>query len=213
MRNFQVDIQSTVRLIYPKIMLLDHELNYEKKSEFTEEIINEINMLKGKVKTFNSLLEIINKKFGTDFNLNQMKYQVNKLLQDNFGKPEDDAYSFVELAKKEAEDDEFFNFEINKENQFYRVIFLSKTMLIYAEHFLDVIMVDATYKRNRFNLPLVNVLGINNYGQNIMLAFGLLSNETIDSYTWFFSKLQEAWGNKIPSNFIIGGCEAMKQGK
>jgi len=53
---------------------------------------------------------------------------------------------------------------------------------------------------------------INNFDQNIMLAFGLLSNETSESYIWFFSKLKEIWGNNKPLNFIIDGCESMKQG-
>lgn len=62
-------------------------------------------------------------------------------------------------------------------------------MMQYADYFLDIVIVDATYKRNRFNLPLVNVIGVNNFGHNIMLAFGLFSNETLDSYTWFFGEL------------------------
>jgi len=75
------------------------------------------------------------------------------------------------------------------------------------------LIVDATYKRNRFNLPLVNVIGVNNFAHNIMLAFGLFSNETLDCYNWFFKELKKAWGNKIPLNFIIDDSEAMKKGK
>ena len=85
-------------------------------------------------------------------------------------------------------------------------------MLTYAEYFLDIVIVDTTYKRNRFNLQLINVIGINNNGSSIMLAFGLLSEETILSFSWFFGELKRAWGNKKPSNFIIDGCEAMKKG-
>ena len=192
--------------------LPDHELNYEKKNEFTQEIINEINNLKGKVKTMNTLVKIINKKFKTDFNLTQIKYQVSKLLKSNYGCADDDAFHFVELAKKEAQNGGYFNFKINENNQFSRAIYLSKVMLMYSEYFLDVVIVDATYKRNRFNLSLVNVIGINNLGQNIMLAFGLLSNETTDAYIYFFSELKKAWKNHQPLNFVVDGCEAMSQG-
>lgn len=86
-------------------------------------------------------------------------------------------------------------------------------MMQYADYFLDIVIVDATYKRNRFNLPLVNVIGVNNFGHNIMLAFGLFSNETLDSYTWFFGELKKAWRGKNPLNFVIDGSETMKKGK
>ena len=44
-----------------------------------------------------------------------------------------------------------------------------------------MVLVDATYKRNRFNMPLVNVMDINNYGKAILLAFGLMTDEKADS--------------------------------
>jgi len=74
-------------------------------------------------------------------------------------------------------------------------------------------MVDSTYRRNRFNLALVNVLGINNLGKNIILAFGLLGSETKESYAWFFSELKKAWGRKDPKSCITDEEEAIQQGK
>jgi len=101
----------------------------------------------------------------------------------------------------------YFKFEVNNKNEFDKCIFMSKTMLIYAQHFLDIVIVDSTYKRNRFNLPLINVIGINNFGK-----FGLLSEETSRAYTRLFSQLKQGWENKKPMNFITDDCQAMKQG-
>jgi len=61
-----------------------------------------------------------------------------------------------------------------------------------SEYFLDIVIIDTTYKRNRFNLPLVSVIGINNLEQNILLAFGFLNDETTTSYEWFFANLRKA---------------------
>ena len=164
------------------------------------------------MKTYRNVTEIINKKYETQFRILQIKYQINKLLYTTFGNAQDDAYLFVELAKNEAADGGYFSFKTNNSSQFEKAIYLSKTMLLYVNYFTDIVIVDATYRRNRFNLPLINVVGVNNFGQNIMLAFGLLSNETTDSYTWFFSELKRAWNNKKPLNFIIDGCEEMREG-
>ena len=178
---------------------IDHDLTFEKPNEFTESILKDIDRLKGTVKTYNKLTQYINNKYETQFELPQIKYQVTKLLQQTFGRPANDAFHFVQIAKDEARNNEgFFKFEVNQSSQLYRIIFLSKTMLNYSNYFLDIVLVDSTYKRNRFNLPLINVVGINNLGQNILLAFGLLANETLEAYEWFFSHLKNAWKNKNP---------------
>ena len=65
---------------------------------------------------------------------------------------------------------------------------------VYSQYFLGVAIIDTTYHRNRFNLPLVNVIGISNFGQTIMLAFGLLSQETSQAYTWFFFEVERSVG-------------------
>jgi len=145
--------------------------------------------------------------------MTQIKYQVDKLLQATFGIADQDAYEFVKLAQKEAKDGGYFVYEVNSKQEFRRSLYISKAMLIYARYFLDIVIIDTTYRRNRFNLPLVNVIGINNCGQNIMLAFSLLSEETSDSYTWFFNKLKEAWGTLKPLNFVTDDCKEIKQGK
>ena len=59
--------------------------------------------------------------------------------------------------------------------------------------FLDMVIIDATYKRNRFNMPLINVVGVNNYGRTILLAFGLMDDEKANSYDWLFKSLKEIW--------------------
>lgn len=128
-------------------------------------------------------------------------------------KKTEDAYLFVKLAQEKSKEGAYFNFRVDKESKFTSAIYLSKTMLLYSQYFLDLVIVDATYKRNRFNLPLINVIGVNNFGKNIMLAFGLLSNETLEGYIWFFSELKKAWRTNKPINFIIDGCSEMKQGK
>jgi len=107
-------------------------------------------------------------------------------MKNAFGNAQEDAYLFVKLVQGKSKEDAYFNFKVDKESKFTSAIYLSKTMLLYSQYFLDLVIVDATYKRNRFNLPLINVIGVNNFGKNIMLAFGLLSNETLEGYIWFF---------------------------
>ena len=180
---------------------------------FTEEILKQIAFLKGRVKTYLNLTRIINKNFKTDFEVTQVKYQVTKIMNQTYGRAEEDAYKFVKLAEEKSKNGGYFNCYVINSSTFNRAIYLSDIMLTYAQYFLDIVIIDSTYKRNHFNLPIVDVIGINNYGQNFMLAFGLLSEETSEAYKWFFAELKKAWKNKKPLNFIIDGCLSMKQGK
>ena len=85
-------------------------------------------------------------------------------------------------------------------------------MLKYAKKFLDVVIVGSTYKRNRFNPPLVNIVGINNLGFTIFFAFALISDEKIESYEWIFRSLKKAWKSN-PINFVCDECASINKGK
>jgi len=124
----------------------------------------------------------------------QIKYQAMKFLKETYGDPDKDAYKFVELAKEAAKDGGYFKHSTNSSQELFRMIYLSKTIQIYSNYFLDLVIVDATFWRNHFNFSLINVIGINNLGQNIMLAFGLLSNETNEAHEWVFLTVEKCMG-------------------
>jgi len=191
----------------------DHELNYEKTSFFTSQIDDEIDLLKGRMKTYKDITEAINIKFDSNFKIDRIKYRVAKLTEETKGKAHQDAYDFIKMASDNVKNyGGYFAFDLKRNILFERCVYLSKTMLTYAEYFLDVILVDSTYRRNRFNLVLVNVLGVNNNGKSIMLAFALLSSETQEDYQWIFSHLKKAWKNKEPKNCITDEDQSIRSG-
>ena len=54
-----------------------------------------------------------------------------------------------------------------------------------------MIELDATYKTNRFGMPLVLITGIDNNGITTLIAGCLLSDERGDSYLWCMGKLHD----------------------
>jgi len=191
----------------------NHPLNFYEKEQFTEEIINEINLLKGTVKTMAELQIFINKKYKKSFEYFQIAKQVNKLMDETFGQPGKDALGLIEDIEKEKSND-CGEYRLEKDpvtNQLKKLLYVSKTMLTYKEKFLDVVIVDSTYKRNRFNMPVVNIIGINNYGRNILLAFCLLNEETSASYSWVFDNLKTIW-LKEPNCIISDESQAIISG-
>lgn len=61
-------------------------------------------------------------------------------------------------------------------------------------------------------MPLVNIIGVNNFGRSIILGFALLNDETGASHNWLFSNLKLIW-KKDPKYFISDECSEIILGK
>ncbi|XP_020989637.1 protein FAR-RED IMPAIRED RESPONSE 1-like [Arachis duranensis] len=77
------------------------------------------------------------------------------------------------------------------------------------QHFGDVVAFDSTYKKNKYNRPLVIFLGSNNHKQTTIFGFGLVLDETISSYKWMLENLLEVMCGKLPSVVVTDGDESM----
>ena len=49
-------------------------------------------------------------------------------------------------------------------------------------------LVDATYKTNKYQIPLVVSTGISNEGKNVLFGLCLMNDETYESYRWALKK-------------------------
>jgi hypothetical protein len=55
---------------------------------------------------------------------------------------------------------------------------------------------DTTCKTNRFGMPLILLVGIDENNVTCLLAFGLVSHETIASFSWFLQKIKTCVGDE-----------------
>lgn len=190
----------------------NHKLESNIKETMSPEIIEKINIWKGKTKTLVDLKDLVNQEFQTNYDYHQISYQASKLMNENFGKADDDADSLVREIEKDIElNGGHYEIFLDKDNKLQKILYMSFQMLEYAKFFLDIVIVDATYRRNRFNMPLVNICGIDNFGGTIFLAFALINDEKKESYDWLFSKLREIWKSN-PIYFISDECKEIIQG-
>ena len=54
----------------------------------------------------------------------------------------------------------------------------------------EVLIMDCTYKTNRFNMPLLNIIGITSLGTNFWVAFCFLRNEKEGDFRWVMRCIQ-----------------------
>ncbi|KAL4344767.1 hypothetical protein AHAS_Ahas11G0211300 [Arachis hypogaea] len=76
--------------------------------------------------------------------------------------------------------------------------------------FGDVLAFDATYGRNKYNLPVVVFSGVNNHNQTCVFATAMVSSETQSSYVWVLRKFLECMDGRAPKAIITDGDRSMR---
>ncbi|XP_045799092.1 protein FAR1-RELATED SEQUENCE 5-like [Trifolium pratense] len=77
--------------------------------------------------------------------------------------------------------------------------------------FGDVVAFDTTYKKNKYNLPLVIFSGCNHHSQTIIFGAALVSDETTETYKWVLNCFLECMENKHPKAVVTDGDGAMRE--
>lgn len=75
-----------------------------------------------------------------------------------------------------------------------------------VRRFNTVLVMDCTYKTNRYNMPLLNVVGITSTYQTFNAGFAFLSSEKQDTYKWALKKFKKHW--RVDPKVIATDCEA-----
>lgn len=91
-------------------------------------------------------------------------------------------------------DEKTYKFEtvVNGDNGRVECLFILRKDLLslYTRYHTSLVM-DATYKTNRFGLPLVQVCGITNESKTFVLCQAFLRNETEGRYEWFINQMKK----------------------
>ena len=79
------------------------------------------------------------------------------------------------------------------------VFYMSADGPITSDGMLFVLVMDTTFKTNRFHWPLLLVCGVNEQFQSILFAVALLHHQTTEAFTWALGLMrgavtEEAWG-------------------
>ncbi|XP_078443052.1 protein FAR1-RELATED SEQUENCE 11-like [Wolffia australiana] len=106
---------------------------------------------------------------------------VQNLLQKSSSRARE-TNDFVKLLKEKSNHGWSFNFQLNDDTLLLeRVFWISANGKEKYVQFNDVLEIDATYKMNRFGMPLVMFTVIDNHGLTVLTAGCLLSSEQFDS--------------------------------
>lgn len=70
-------------------------------------------------------------------------------------------------------------------------------------HYGSVLIMDSTYKTNRYKLPLFHIIGLSPYNTTFQVAFSLLDEENEEAYKWALLQLKSIYPrNKGPAVLV-----------
>lgn len=88
------------------------------------------------------------------------------------------------LLQLQTSSEWIFSYKLDHENRLTHLLFAyQKAITVFQSH-PDILMADCTYRTNRFNMPLLHLLGVTATNDHFSAAWVVMSDELESSYHW-----------------------------
>ncbi|XP_045086390.2 protein FAR1-RELATED SEQUENCE 5-like [Aegilops tauschii subsp. strangulata] len=115
----------------------------------------------------------------------------------------------IMMTRRERDPDFFFEHTVNDEGRLKNLFWCdSQSRRDYVDY-SDVTVFDSTYRMNRYGMPFIPFVGLNNHRCTTVFGCALVSDETEDSYVWLLEMFLRAHCQKRPRSVITDGDAAM----
>ena len=115
------------------------------------------------------------------------------------------------LANELDKDGFWSRIQLNTDNRVTEVLFAHPKSIAYLRSYPDILILDCTYKTNRYKMPLLDMVGVDASQRSFCIAFAFLSGEEEANYVWALERLRslyEVCGAKLPSVILTDRCLA-----
>lgn len=224
--EFRTDLETKLYSLHSYFNEHNHKLyEYDSAMAITEEIAEKIGDLHNHGADVPTITNIINSDFDRNFHRGVIYYQLKKYKDNLYGKINEDANKLVKMLERDAnERGGFYKIDTNIEDQLTKCCYMSARMKKILNTFPEVIIIDGTFKTNRFGMHLVDVITVNNLGnfifyvffminvgKSITCFFSLLNDQTYESFLWAMNQLRSQM-ETVPHIIFSDEEEALGKG-
>ncbi|EOY06278.1 FAR1-related sequence 7 isoform 1 [Theobroma cacao] len=118
---------------------------------------------------------------------------------------------FEYFQTRQAEDTGFF-YSVDVDNGSCMSVFWADGRSRFScSQFGDVIVFDASYRKNNYVVPFATFVGVNHHKQPVLLGSALIANESKESFTWLFQTWFRAMSRCHPKSIIADQDMAIQQ--
>ena len=104
-----------------------------------------------------------------------------------------------------VENPQFFcDYLLDKEGKIMSILWSHASQQGNYADFGDVFTFDTTHRTNMYDKPLAMFVGGSNHLKNIVFAFALLGDETMETFEWVFSTFKRCMGGTEPRVILTG---------
>ncbi|CAI9268548.1 unnamed protein product [Lactuca saligna] len=104
----------------------------------------------------------------------------------------------------------FYAVDLNEEHQLRNIFWVDAKGMDDYSNFSDVVSFDTTYFYNKYKIPLVLFIGVNQHCQPTLLGCGLIADETLFTFIWLFQTWYLAMGSKSPNVIVTDQSNSLE---
>jgi hypothetical protein len=97
---------------------------------------------------------------------------------------------------------------LDQDNRLTGIFFAHPDSIAYLQCNPDVLLLDCTYKTNKHQMPLLDMVGVDSCQRSFCIAFAFLSGETEEDYSWALENLRSLYQRDLPSVILTDRCLA-----
>lgn len=112
-------------------------------------------------------------------------------------------------SRKEKDSDFFFEHQVDDKGRLTCLFWCDSQSRQDNQDYGDVLVFDSTYKMNRYGMPFVPFVGLNNHRKTTVFGCAIISDETEKTYTWLLKTFMRAMCQKMPKSVITDADAAM----
>jgi hypothetical protein len=120
--------------------------------------------------------------------------------------------SNIHALANELDSEGFWNrMQLDEDGRVTAVLFAHPQSLAYLKSYPDLLILDCTYKTNKYKMPLLDIVGVDACQRSFCIAFAFLSGEDEGDYIWALDRLRsmyELCGARLPSVILTDRCLA-----
>jgi zinc finger SWIM domain-containing protein 3 len=113
------------------------------------------------------------------------------------------------MSRKEKDPDFFFDHQLDKKGRLKNLFWCDSQSRKDYQDYGDVVVFDSTYKMNRYGMPFVPFVGLNNHRRTTVFGCAIVSNEDEGTYSWVLRTFLKTMYQQRPKAVITDGDAAM----
>ncbi|CAI0463636.1 unnamed protein product [Linum tenue] len=159
---------------------------------------NEIKELEATHTQARDIRSFINRKYDAHHNMDQVYNETAKIRRERLGGLSPMRWTLIEADRLGY----FIGVDFDDDHCVTRLFLCHPESIKMLSAWYFVILIDSTYKTNKYKQPLVQLIGVSPVKKNFNIGFALVSDETKETYAWVLSQLKNVLGGRRPDAFV-----------